>query len=113
AQQELIASGHTPEQAASIAPHKVIEGNRPSNTLLIEQLTPKTLGALTALYEHKVFTLSVLLGINAFDQWGVELGKQLGSKAYQALKTGELPYNWDSSTALLAHRIRKQAKHEL
>lgn len=75
AQQELIASGHTPEQAASIAPHKVIEGNRPSNTLLIEQLTPKTLGALTALYEHKVFTLSVLLGINAFDQWGGGAGQ--------------------------------------
>lgn len=109
AQQELVASGHTPEQAAMIAPHKVIEGNRPSNILLIDQLTPKTLGALVALYEHKVFTLSVLLGVNAFDQWGVELGKQLGSAAFQALKSGDLPDTWDSSTAALARRIRQQA----
>nr|WP_237457578.1 glucose-6-phosphate isomerase [Pseudomaricurvus sp. HS19] len=105
ATQELLDGGKTADEAASLAPHKVIPGNRPSNTLLMERLTPEALGALIALYEHKVYVLSVLLDINAFDQWGVELGKQLGTRIDQALQCGTLPEEWDGSTRQLAEKI--------
>ncbi len=105
AKQELLNDGKTPETAEQLAPHKVIRGNRPSNTLLLDQLTPYSLGALIALYEHKVYALSVLLDINAFDQWGVELGKQLGTRIADALESGLVPGHWDSSTKQLAARI--------
>jgi glucose-6-phosphate isomerase len=105
AQQELVDEGKSPEDIERLARHKVISGNRPSNTLLLDQLTPHTLGQLIALYEHKVYTLSVLLNINAFDQWGVELGKQLGSSITDALDRGQIPEQWDSSTTQLAQRI--------
>jgi glucose-6-phosphate isomerase len=108
ATQELLDGGFDITTAAEIAPHKVITGNNPSNTLLIDQLNPHNLGALIALYEHKVYTLSVLMNINAFDQWGVELGKQLGKFTYEALKTGETPETWDSSTIELVKRIRQE-----
>jgi glucose-6-phosphate isomerase len=71
-----------------LAPHKVIPGNRPSNTLVLERISPRRLGALVAMYEHKVFAQSAIWGINAFDQWGVELGKELGKSVYSRL-TGE------------------------
>ncbi len=105
ARQELLEAGKTPAQADLLAPHKVIRGDRPSNTLLLDQLTPYALGHLIALYEHKVYALSVLLNINAFDQWGVELGKQLGTGIAEALEQGHLPGRWDSSTRQLAQRI--------
>jgi len=75
--QELINRGYSEKEALFLAPHKATPGNRPSNTLLLKELTPYTLGNLIALYEHKVYAHSVLLDINAFDQWGVEYGKQL------------------------------------
>lgn len=103
--EELLAKGLTPEEAEHLAEHQVIPGNRPSNTLVLESLTPFSMGALTALYEHKVYSLSVLLGINAFDQWGVELGKQLGGKIFEALDNGSIPDSWDSSTQALAQRF--------
>lgn len=100
AYQELLESGVSPEAAQTLAPHKKIAGSKTSNLLLLEELTPATLGALIALYEHKIFVQSVIWHINPFDQWGVELGKQLGNKLLQAFnqKTTE---GLDPSTAHL------------
>lgn len=105
ARQELLDEGKSATDIEQLAPHKVIAGDRPSNTLLLDQLTPHALGHLIALYEHKVYALSVLLNINAFDQWGVELGKQLGSTLTEALDKAHLPDHWDSSTQQLAQRV--------
>ncbi|MEX1032331.1 MAG: glucose-6-phosphate isomerase [Cellvibrionaceae bacterium] len=107
AQQELIAAGMPKVQAKRLAPHKVIPGNRPSSTLFMDELNPSTLGALIALYEHKVFTLSVLLNINAFDQWGVELGKQLSGPIYAGLEGAEESGGFDSSTQQLIDLYRR------
>ncbi len=98
AEEELRVQGLSDDDIQQLAPHKVIPGNKPSNTILLDELTPKNLGALIAFYEHKVYATSVLLGINAFDQWGVELGKQLGKPLYHALTTEECNTEWDSST---------------
>ena len=105
AKRELHALGLSNEQVDEIAPHKVIPGNRSSNAYVMDRLSPKNLGALIAMYEHKVFVSSVLLGINAFDQWGVELGKQLGVPIYEALNSGELQDAWDSSTVSLIKHL--------
>lgn len=103
---ELTQQGMAPERAQRLAPHKVIAGNKPSNTLLLEQLTPHSLGALLALYEHKVFVQSVLWDINAFDQWGVELGKQLSGPILQALQEERAPtHALDGSTQALIQRF--------
>jgi glucose-6-phosphate isomerase len=85
AEAELRAKGVADAEVERLAPHKVIPGNRPSNTLVVERISPRRLGALVAMYEHKVFVQSVIWGINAFDQWGVELGKELGKNVYQRL----------------------------
>jgi glucose-6-phosphate isomerase len=77
ARSELLASGYDPKTAEALLPHKVFKGNRPTNSILFKKLDPRTLGALIALYEHKIFVQGVIWGINSFDQWGVELGKQL------------------------------------
>lgn len=108
AKQELLDSGLSKAEADQLAPHKVISGDRPSNTLVLDQLNPRSLGCLIALYEHKVYALSVLLNINAFDQWGVELGKELSTAISAAVQAGKLPGNWDSSTRMLAERILKR-----
>ena len=71
----------SPEAIAALAPHKVFAGDRPSSTFLYRQLTPRTLGRLIALYEHKVFVQGVIWNINSFDQWGVELGKELATSS--------------------------------
>lgn len=97
---ELLAQGMSPQQAATLAPHKVSPGNKPSNTLLLPELSPYYLGALIALYEHKVFCQGVLWQINSFDQWGVELGKQLSAPIYKTL-TGQEKSQYDSSTQQL------------
>jgi len=89
ASQELEAQGKSELDVSIIAPQKVIPGNRPSNTLYFDKSTPKTLGALIALYEHKVFVQGKIWGVNSFDQWGVELGKQLGDKVHAALLTDD------------------------
>lgn len=104
----LLAQGLSREAALQLAPHKAITGNRPSSTLLLEKLTPQTLGSLLALYEHKVYAHSVLLGINAFDQWGVELGKMLGTGTYQALIAPEACSAFDASTNNLINMVRKK-----
>ena len=114
AQTEALAFGKTPEQVTTegtpdwLVPHRVFEGNRPSNTILAERLTPETLGKLVALYEHSVFTQGVLWDIDSFDQWGVELGKVLAQRIIPELENdSEPPLNHDSSTNTLIHRYRK------
>lgn len=95
------------EQAERIAPHRVFPGDRPSITLLYRQLDPATLGRLIALYEHRVFVEAQLYGINAFDQWGVELGKELANRLVPVI-TGETSAEGrDSSTAGLVAAIHK------
>lgn len=88
ARAELLARGLSPEEVERLAPHKVHPGNRPSVTISMERLTPETLGALVALYEHKTFVQAVIWGINPFDQWGVELGKRLAKEAVAAGQVG-------------------------
>jgi glucose-6-phosphate isomerase len=89
-------------------PHRVFEGNRPSNTILAERLTPETLGKLVALYEHSVFTQGTIWNIDSFDQWGVELGKQLAQRIIPELESKEkAALNHDSSTNNLINQYRK------
>lgn len=112
AQSAALAFGKTAEEvaaegvAASVVPHKVMEGNRPSNTIMADKLTPKTLGALVALYEHAVFSEGVIWGIDSFDQWGVELGKIMAKKIVPVLVDGAEDDTLDSSTLALAARYR-------
>lgn len=106
AEAELRDKGMPEDQIEKLAVHKVIPGNRPSNTLVVERISPRRLGALVAMYEHKVFVQSVVWGINAFDQWGVELGKELGKGVYQRLTGGiEEPAD-DASTQGLINYFR-------
>src|ERR1700674_4769352 len=94
AQAEALAFGKTPDQVKAegtpdrLVPHRVFEGNRPSNTILVDRLTPETLGKLVALYEHSVFTQGAIWGIDSFDQWGVELGKVLAQRIIPELASG-------------------------
>lgn len=99
---ECLAAGMTAQQAAQLAPHKVSPGNKPSNTLLLPELSPYYVGALIALYEHKVFCQGVLWGLNSFDQWGVELGKQLSGPIYKALSGADASKLDSSTQALIA-----------
>ncbi|WP_426357617.1 glucose-6-phosphate isomerase [Pseudocolwellia sp. HL-MZ19] len=96
--EELTAKGMSAEEIDKVAVHKVHQGNRPSNTILMQKLTPKTLGSLIALYEQKIFVQGILLQICSFDQWGVELGKGLANKVYAELSADTLSESLDSST---------------
>ncbi|MHA0033902.1 glucose-6-phosphate isomerase [Deinococcus sp. PESE-13] len=105
--EEVLADGVAPE----VAPHRVFEGNRPTSTLLADRLTPRTLGALIALYEHKVFVQGAVWDINSFDQWGVELGKVLAKKIDGELQSeGEPELQHDSSTNALIRRYRARRR---
>lgn len=95
---ELRASGKTAEEIAELAPFKVFEGNRPTNSLLFKRLTPRMLGILIAMYEHKIFVQGVIWNIYSFDQWGVELGKQLAKSILPELSGDEKVSSHDSST---------------
>ena len=117
AQTEALAFGKTAEQAKAegmpdwLVPHRVFEGNHPSNTIIAEKLTPETLGKLVALYEHSVFTQGTVWGIDSFDQWGVELGKALAQRIIPELEsTAESVLAHDSSTNNLIRRYRQQKK---
>ena len=88
-----------------LLPFKVFEGNNPTNTILIDKLTPKSLGALIALYEHKIFVQGVIWNIFSYDQWGVELGKQLASTTLKDIKNSEIS-NHDSSTMQLLQSFK-------
>ena len=114
AQAEALAFGKTPEQVKAegtpdwLVPHRVFEGNRPSNTILADRLTPQILGKLVALYEHSVFTQGTIWQINSFDQWGVELGKVLAQRIIPELESKAEPkLGHDSSTNNLIRRYRK------
>jgi glucose-6-phosphate isomerase len=114
AQTEALAFGKTAEQVKAegtpdwLVPHRVFEGNRPSNTILAERLTPEMLGKLVALYEHSVFTQGTIWNINSFDQWGVELGKALAQRIIPELESKAEPaLTHDSSTNTLIRRYRK------
>jgi glucose-6-phosphate isomerase len=114
AQSEALAFGKTLEQVKAegtpdaIAPHRVFEGNRPSNTILLQRLTPQALGKLVALYEHSVFTQGAIWDIDSFDQWGVELGKVLAQRIIPELEGSSDPkLGHDSSTNTLIGRYRK------
>jgi glucose-6-phosphate isomerase len=119
AQSEALAFGKTAEQVKGegtpdwLIPHRVFEGNRPSNTILADRLTPETLGQLVALYEHSVFTQGVIWNINSFDQWGVELGKALAQAIIPELESPATPrLKHDSSTNNLIRRYRKMRSGE-
>jgi glucose-6-phosphate isomerase len=105
--EELIKKGFNEKEIEDLLAHKVFEGNRPSNTILIKTLTPENLGALIAIYEHKTFVESVLLGINAFDQWGVELGKDMADEILEDLYLDEDISKYDSSTNSLINWIKE------
>jgi glucose-6-phosphate isomerase len=114
AQSEALAFGLTPEQVKAegvpdwLVPHRVFEGNRPSNTILAERLTPAVLGALVALYEHCVFTQGAIWNIGSFDQWGVQLGKVLAQRIVPELESKDAPtLTHDSSTNSLIRRYRR------
>ncbi|MGB7188815.1 MAG: glucose-6-phosphate isomerase, partial [Acidobacteriaceae bacterium] len=113
AQTEALAFGKTAEQVKAegtpdwLVPHRVFEGNRPSSTLLLDELTPESLGKLVALYEHSVFTQGAIWQIDSFDQWGVELGKVLAKKIIGELAAKEAPIGHDSSTNTLIARYKK------
>lgn len=103
---ELKAQGLNKAQIKELTPHKVFPGNRPSNTLFYQQLTPETLGSLVALYEHKVFTQGVIWNVNSYDQWGVELGKQLAKALLPKVEGKQSGEGHDSSTqGLLAYYL--------
>ena len=114
AQTETLAFGKTPAQVKAegspewLVPHRVFEGNRPSNTIVIDRLTPATLGKLVALYEHSVFTQGAIWNIDSFDQWGVELGKVLAQRIIPELENISEPVlEHDSSTNSLIRRYRR------
>jgi glucose-6-phosphate isomerase len=115
AQTEALAFGKTAQEVKAegtpdwLVPHRVFEGNRPSNTILLDELTPGTLGKLVALYEHSVFTQGVIWQIDSFDQWGVELGKVLAKKIIGELDgSGPASGSHDSSTTSLIEWYRRE-----
>ena len=121
AQTEALMKGKTPEEVlaelrgaglkeaeiAALLPHKVFPGNRPTNSLMVDRVVPRTLGALIALYEHKIFVQGSVWGINSFDQWGVELGKQLARKILSELRSPERIDGHDASTNGLLNRYKR------
>ncbi|MEC8104911.1 MAG: glucose-6-phosphate isomerase, partial [Pseudomonadota bacterium] len=107
---ELTAGGMSKAEAMVLAPHKVIPGNRPSNTIYFPKSTPQVVGALIALYEHKVAAQGMIWGVNSFDQWGVELGKQLGNKVLDALEAQNAPDGFDGSTNGLINAFHRMQK---
>jgi glucose-6-phosphate isomerase len=116
AQTEALMNGKTEAECeaegvpAALIPYKVFEGNKPTNSILVKEITPFTLGELIALYEHKIFVQGVIWNIYSFDQWGVELGKQLANKILPELKSEDLVTSHDSSTNALINLYKQWAK---
>ncbi|MGA2296377.1 MAG: glucose-6-phosphate isomerase [FCB group bacterium] len=104
---ELIASGMDEDDIMKVLPHKIFPGNKPTNSFLYQKLTPETLGSLLAMYEHKVFVQGIIWNINSFDQWGVELGKQLAKKILPQLEDSQIINDHDSSTNGLLNFYKK------
>jgi glucose-6-phosphate isomerase len=107
ARAELEANGCDEAFIAEVLPHKIFEGNKPTNSILFENLNPRTLGALLAMYEHKVFVQGVIWNINSFDQWGVEYGKQLAADIQQELSKRNETDCYDDSTNNLINYCMK------
>ena len=105
---ELQKQGLPAERIALIAAHKVFDGNRPTSTFLFDKLTPRTLGRLIALYEHKIFVQGILWNINSYDQWGVELGKQLANKILPELGNQQAISSHDGSTNGLINEFNQR-----
>ena len=103
AKRQLESQGSSSDRAAALAPHKVFAGDRPSTTITYRKLDPRTLGRLVALYEHQVFVQGAIWGINPFDQWGVELGKELASRLLPVVKGADLDGLDASTRGLIAH----------
>lgn len=114
ARAELKAAGKSDAEIDFLAPHKVFEGNKPTNSIMVDEFDPYTLGALLAMYEHKIFVQGIVWNVNSYDQWGVELGKQLANKILPELEAGEkdasVKLSHDSSTNALIHRYLKLRK---
>ena len=108
AEAELAKAGTPPEKIAKLAPHKVFTGNRPTSTLLVQKLTPKALGSLVALYEHKIFVQGAVWNVNSYDQWGVELGKQLANAILPELTNATPLTHHDTSTQRLITLYRER-----
>ena len=110
ARMELVAEGKSEPEIAKLLPHKIFPGNRPTNSIMFQKLTPRTLGSLIALYEHKIFVQGIIWNINSFDQWGVELGKQLAKKILPELEASGEVTSHDSSTNGLINWYKKAIK---
>jgi glucose-6-phosphate isomerase len=109
--EELRASGMSSDEIKKLSPYKVFQGNRPTNSIMVKQITPRTLGSLIAMYEHKIFVQGVIWNIFSFDQWGVELGKQLANKILPELGDDNDVTSHDSSTNGLINEYKKLRKH--
>ena len=107
---ELTKEGKSDEEIAKLTPHKVFEGNKPTNSILFKKLTPRVLGSLIAMYEHKIFVQGVIWNIFSFDQWGVELGKQLASRILPEISDDKLVNSHDSSTNGLINAFKEMRK---
>jgi len=107
---ELRAAGKSEKEIKKLAPFKIFEGNRPTNSILFKKLTPRTLGSLIAMYEHKIFVQGVVWNIFSFDQWGVELGKQLANSILPEISDDSLVTTHDSSTDGLINAYKKMRK---
>ena len=105
-EQEFLQAGKSLEEVAEIVPFKVFTGNKPTNSILVQKITPFTLGALIAMYEHKIFVQGVIFNIYSFDQWGVELGKQLANRILPELENNETITSHDSSTNGLINQFK-------
>jgi glucose-6-phosphate isomerase len=110
AEAELETLGLNSEEIAKLLPYKIFTGNKPTNSILVKKVTPYTLGELIALYEHKIFVQGIIWNIYSFDQWGVELGKQLANKILPELQSDELVNNHDSSTNGLINTWKQMKK---
>jgi glucose-6-phosphate isomerase len=107
---ELKATGKADSEIEKLAPFKVFEGNRPTNSILVKKITPETLGSLIAMYEHKIFVQGIIWNIFSFDQWGVELGKQLANKILPELESEAAIDSHDSSTNGLINQYKNWRK---
>ena len=108
--EEMENSGLSEQEITKILPHKVFEGNRPTNSILLKKLTPYSLGMLIAMYEHKIFVQGAIWNIFSFDQWGVELGKVLAKKILPELKNDQEVLTHDGSTNGLINAFKKMRK---
>jgi glucose-6-phosphate isomerase len=106
---ELKKDGKSDEEIQKLLPHKIFKGNRPTNSILFRKLTPRVLGSLIAMYEHKIFVQGVIWNIFSFDQWGVELGKQLAKKIQPELKGNRPIISHDSSTNGLINTFKEMS----